>query len=70
MGSHDMFLADIVGIEVDPSLLDKEGRLHLEWAHLVAFAHGQYYELGRQIGPFGFSVKKEKRHAPKKKGGR
>ena len=70
MGSHDMFLADIVGIEVDPSLLDKEGRLHLEWAHLAAFAHGQYYELGRQIGPFGFSVKKEKRHAPKKKSGR
>lgn len=70
MGSHDMFLADIVGIEVDPSLLDKEGRLHLEWAHLAAFAHGQYYELGRQIGPFGLSVKKEKRHPQKKKGPR
>ena len=67
MGSHHMFLADVVGIEVDSSLLDKEGRLHLEWAHLAAFAHGQYYELGRQIGPFGFSVKKEKRHPQKKK---
>ena len=67
LGSHDMFLADIVGIEVDPALIDRDGRLHLEWAHLAAFAHGQYYELGRQIGAFGFSVKKDKKPHPKKK---
>ncbi len=67
LGSHDMFLADIVGMEVDPALIDKDGRLHLEWAHLAAFAHGQYYELGRQIGAFGFSVKKDKKPHPKKK---
>ena len=69
LGTHHMFLADIVGIEVDPSLIDKDGRLHLEWAHLAAFAHGQYYELGRQIGAFGFSVKKDKRPPHKKKHG-
>lgn len=65
MGTHDMFLADIVGVEVDPALLDKDGKLHLERAQLAAFAHGEYYELGRRIGTFGFSVKKKKKHPPK-----
>lgn len=65
MGSHDMFLADIIGVEVDPALLDKEGKLHLERAQLAAFAHGEYYELGRRIGTFGFSVRKKKKHPPK-----
>lgn len=63
LGTHDMFLADIVGVEVDPTLLDKDGKLHLERAGLAAFAHGEYYELGRRLGTFGFSVKKK--HPPK-----
>lgn len=61
LGTHDMFLADIVGVAVDETLLDAEGKLHLERAHLAAFAHGEYYELGRRLGAFGFSVKKKKR---------
>lgn len=60
-GSHDMFLADIVAIDVEDTLLDKEGKLHLERAGLAAFAHGEYFELGKKIGTFGFSVKKKKR---------
>ncbi len=60
LGSHDMLLADIVAVQVDNSLLDKTGRLHLERAGLAAFAHGQYYSLGKSIGTFGFSVKKPK----------
>jgi len=67
MGSHDMFLADIVGVEVEEDLIDRDGKLHLERASLAAFAHGEYYALGRQIGPFGFSVRKKKKHPPKKK---
>ena len=67
MGTHDMFLADIVGVGVEESLLDSEGKLHLERAGLAAFAHGEYYELGRRIGTFGFSVKKKKKHPQKKK---
>jgi len=66
LGSHDMFLADIVGVQVEESLLDKDGKLHLERASLAAFAHGEYYELGRRLGTFGFSVKKKKKHPPKK----
>ncbi|MBE6562513.1 MAG: flavin reductase family protein [Ruminococcaceae bacterium] len=68
MGSHDMFLADILCMDVDEALIDKSGKLHLERAHLAAFAHGAYYELGRKIGSFGFSVAKKKKHkAPEKR---
>ena len=62
LGSHDMFLADIVTVSVDESLLDASGKLCLERAHLAAFAHGEYYEVGTCIGKFGFSaVKKHKK---------
>lgn len=62
LGSHDMFLADIVAIDVDESLVDAAGKLHLERAGLVAYAHGDYFELGQRIGTFGFSVAKKKKH--------
>ena len=61
LGSHDMFLADIVAIDVDESLLDEQGKLHLDRAGLAAFAHGEYFELGKKIGTFGFSVRKKKK---------
>lgn len=54
-----MFLADIVAVNVDESLLDATGALHMERAGLVAYAHGQYFALGRSLGHFGFSVKKK-----------
>ena len=60
LGSHDMFLADIVAVDVEEALIDGEGKLHLERADLAAYAHGSYYELGRCIGTFGFSVAKKK----------
>lgn len=67
IGTHDMFLADIVAVDVDEALLDKNGKLDLGRANLAAFAHGEYYELGKKIGKFGFSaVKKKKGSAPKK----
>ena len=61
IGTHDMFLADIVAVDVDDSLLDKEGRLDLARASLAAFAHGEYFELGKKIGKFGFSTNKKKK---------
>ena len=60
LGTHDMFIADIVAVDVDESLLDKDGKLHLDRARLAAYAHGEYFELGKKIGSFGFSVKKKK----------
>ncbi len=65
MGTHDMFLADIVAVDVAPGLLDKSGRLCIERAHLAAFAHGEYFELGKSLGKFGFSVVKKKKHKNK-----
>ncbi len=61
LGTHDMFMADIVAVDVDDALLDETGKLHLERAGLVAYAHGGYYELGRRIGTFGFAVAKKKK---------
>lgn len=66
LGSHHMFLADIVAVDVDESLIDKEGKLRLERAELAAFAHGEYFELGKKIGTFGFSAKKKKKKTQKK----
>ena len=60
LGTHDMFLSKIVAVNVDEGLLDSRGRLHLERASLVATSHGKYFALGKQVGTFGFSVKKKK----------
>ena len=61
LGSHDMFIADIAGIGVEESLIDEKGKLCLDRAGLTAFAHGEYFELGKKIGAFGFSVAKKKK---------
>ena len=60
-GSHDIFRADIVAVTCDAGLVDKNGRLMLEKAGLIAYSHGDYYKLGERIGSFGFSVRKKKR---------
>ena len=65
--THHMFLADIVGVTVNEELLDRNGRLCLDRAGLCAFAHGEYFELGKSLGKFGFSVKKKKKHKTAKK---
>lgn len=62
LGSHDMFLADIVAVDVSEELIDKSGKLRLDKSSLAAFAHGEYYEIGKKIGAFGFSVAKKKKH--------
>lgn len=59
-GTHDMFLAEIVAVNVDDTYINDKGRLDLEKAGLVAYAHGHYYTLGRNLGGFGFSVNKER----------
>lgn len=59
LGSHDMFLAEIVSVSVDDRYLDEKGALHLEKCGLLAYAHGAYFALGKQLGTFGFSVRKK-----------
>lgn len=61
LGSHDMFMADILAVDVDERYIDENGRLQMEKCSLAAYAHGQYFALGKKIGSFGYSVKKKKR---------
>ena len=58
LGSHDLFLAEVVAVHVSSDFLDKKGKLRLDKAELLAYAHVEYYILGKKIGFFGFSVKK------------
>ena len=66
MGSHDVFMADIVNVSVREELLDEKGKICIERAGLMAYAHGEYYSLGKKIGKFGFSAVKRKNTAAKK----
>jgi Conserved protein/domain typically associated with flavoprotein oxygenases, DIM6/NTAB family len=59
LGSHDMFIADILGVEVDEHVIDKSGRLDIAKCDLMAYAHGTYFELGKRLATFGFSVRKK-----------
>ena len=60
LGSHDMFLAEIVAVQVSEDFLTKSGRLALERnGGILGYAHGHYFNLGKEIGHFGFSVRKK-----------
>ncbi|WP_142412901.1 flavin reductase family protein [Hathewaya massiliensis] len=62
LGSHDMFIANIVGIHVDSSLKDSNGKIHYENARLLSYCHGEYYTLPKvSEGKFGYSVQKKKK---------
>ena len=59
LGSHDMFIAEVVNVSVDGQYLDDNGKLELERADLIAYSHGEYFALGDKIGKFGYSVRKK-----------
>ena len=59
LGSHHMFLAAVEAVQVDEDLLDERGRLDLGAAGLTAYSHGEYFDLGKQLGTFGYSVRKK-----------
>lgn len=59
LGSHDMFIAEVVAVDADKRLMDKNGKFHMEDADLIAYNHGSYFELGKMLGSFGYSVKKQ-----------
>ena len=61
LGSHDLFLAEVVAVDVDEQLLDENGRLCLNCAKLIVYSHGEYLALGRRLGTFGYSVRKKSR---------
>ena len=59
LGSHDMFLAEVTAVSVDPKYMDEKGKFHLNDIGLTAYSHGEYFKLGEKIGSFGYSVKKK-----------
>lgn len=59
LGSHTMFLAEVVGVTIDDSLMDETGRFHVNDAGLVMYSHGEYFSLGEKLGKFGYSVQKK-----------
>ena len=60
LGSHTMFVADVVSVSVDQAYMDENNRFHLDWADPIVYSHGIYYELGKALGKFGYSVAKKK----------
>lgn len=58
LGSHDMFIAEVVGVTVDDQYMNETGKFELNNTGLVAYSHGEYFLLGEKLGKFGYSVKK------------
>ena len=56
LGSHDMFVAEVMSVTVDDAYMDKNGRFDLNAADLIAYSHGEYFTLGEKVGKFGYSV--------------
>ncbi len=61
LGSHDMFLADILSVQADSALMSGSGRLELDRAGLMCYLHGEYFSMGKKLGKFGYTVAKKKK---------
>lgn len=60
LGSHTMFMAKILSVDVDEKYIDSNGTFDISKCHLMAYANGSYFALGKKLGTFGFSVRKKK----------
>ncbi len=67
LGSHTMFLAKVLAINVDDNYINKNGAFEISKCKLIAYSNGGYYSLGRKIGKFGFSVQKNKKKSKNNK---
>lgn len=60
LGSHDMFIAEVVAVDADEAYMDENGKFDLAKANPLVYSHGTYFTMGKEIGKFGYSVKKNK----------
>ncbi len=60
LGSHTMFLAEVVGVTIDDAHMDETGRFHINETGLVMYSHGEYFLMGEKLGKFGYSIQKNK----------
>ncbi len=62
LGTHDLFLAEVLAIHIEENLLDPNGKIHLEKANLICYSHGEYFSISsKPLGKFGYSVQKKKK---------
>ena len=66
LGSHHMFLEKVTGVQVDDRFMQDNGKFALNKTGLLAYSHGEYFDLGKSLGTFGYSVKKKKKVKKKK----
>ena len=59
LGSHDMFVAEVVAVQVDDAYMDEKNSFHLSMANPIVYSHGEYYLLGEKLGKFGYSIQKK-----------
>ena len=67
LGSHDLFLAEVVNVTIEDDYMDKDGKFLLNHAGLITYSHGEYFELGKKVGSFGYSVRKPGRKSRNQK---
>lgn len=67
LGSHHMFLAEVISVSVDEKYMNETGKFELNQTGLVTYSHGEYFELGNKLGSFGYSVRKKKIRTGKRK---
>ena len=61
LGSHDMFIAEVVAVHADEKYMNERGKFELSSAQPIVYSHGEYYALGKRCGTFGYSVKQKKK---------
>lgn len=67
LGSHHMFIAEVVNVQVDDRFMDESNKFHLDQSRLIAYSHGRYFGLGQFLGKFGHSVEKEPKKGKRSK---
>ena len=60
LGSHHMFIADVVGVTVDDKYMDEKNKFNINETGLVMYSHGEYFAMGEKLGKFGYSIQKKK----------
>ena len=68
LGSHDMFIAEIVAVDVEDKYVDENGKLNLRQSGVIFYSHGEYFSQGKKLGQMGYTVKKKRPKNPKKPG--
>lgn len=66
LGSHDLFLAEVTNVTIEDRYMDERGKFQLNQAGLITYSHGEYFELGKKVGSFGYSVRKPGKKTGKK----